>query len=415
MVKCLWCLKELGIFGMLFHKAVCLEYLYSKSLDKLKQAKQSQLITKEQYLNEKRHLREYFMSRFKPKVYEAFIKRQKEQQYILINPNELSVGLESDIDVISKKVCFESQEISQKSQFLESFQNQIEPDYNYVVNNYSGNLEVYITNQLVNDDPNNNNDKQIDTNKHDEMNIHHLEIQNLGNIHKYNDQHDKSQDQSVQFQQNIIQHQNRDDIKEKPLNIITQSNEEQKENILFKLLQKRANPKSQKELNKSITQNQNVKQTHTRSKSRKIKDDLNIYETKAEIHISPIQQEELATEIKSIGITDVKTNKKKPPKFSQSLDKINSKINQKVNLQIENQSKIELKKLQRMNIDQIQKSSKFQVSTKNKLNNSQNDCQEKSIQRGIIKTRFQASLDNQKNQAKTKNLKIRDKQKIKKK
>ncbi|CAD8065117.1 unnamed protein product [Paramecium primaurelia] len=406
MVKCLWCLKELGIFGMLFHKAVCLEYLYSKSLDKLKQAKQSQLITKEQYINEKRHLREYFMSRFKPKVYEAFIKRQKEQQYILINPNELSVGLESDIDVISKKVCFESQEISQKSQFLESFQNQIEPDYNYVVNNYSGNQEVYITNQLVIDDPNNNNDKQIDTNKHDEMNIHQLEIQNLRNIHKYNDQNDKSQDQSVQFQQNIIQHQNRDDIKEKPLNVVTQSNEEQKENILFKLLQKRAKPKLQKELNKSITQNQNVKQTHTRSKSRKIKEDLNIQETK---------QEELATEIKSIGITDVKTNKKKPPKFSQSLDKINSKIKQKVNQQIENQSKIELKKLLRMNIDQIQESSKFQVSTKNRLNNSQNDCQEKSIQRGIIKTRYQASLDNQKNQVKTKNLKTRDKQKIKKK
>ncbi|CAD8167011.1 unnamed protein product [Paramecium pentaurelia] len=400
MVKCLWCLKELGIFGMLFHKAVCLEYLFSKSLEKLKQAKLAGLITKEQYLNEKRNLREYFMSRFKPKVYEAFIKRQQEQQYIVINPNDLSVALESDIDMISKKVCIGSQEISQKSQFFQSFQNPIEHHYNYMTNDYSEYQDIQLI--FKSDD---NHINQIEFNQQDENSIYQLEIHNIGNTHQQIDLYDNSQDQFVQlqFQQNHILQQSQENQEEedKQLNASLEINEEEKENVLFKLLQQKVVPSKIKEFNQSITKN--IKQTHTRSKSRKIKQNSNVFENKGDIS-KPFQyQEELATEIKQFSDNFLQTNKKNPPKFSQSTDKINPKINQSIEIS----SKKELKKRQKKNKNFIQNNSNNQLKKEDQQYNSE--------QQEIIKTRFQASLDIKQNKTKSKSINRREQQKIKKK
>ncbi|CAD8074685.1 unnamed protein product [Paramecium primaurelia] len=401
MVKCLWCLKELGIFGMLFHKAVCLEYLYSKSLDKLKQAKLAGFITKEQYLNEKRNLREYFMSRFKPKVYEAFIKRQQEQQYIVINPNDLSVALESDIDMISKKVCIGSQEISQKSQFFQSFQNPIEHHYNYMTNDYSEYQDIQ---PIFKSDDNIN---QIEFNQQDENSIYQLEIHNIGNTQQQIDLYDNSQDQFVQlqFQQNHIlqQSQENQDEEDKQLNASLEINEEEKENVLFKLLQQKVVPIKIKEFNQSITKNKNKKQTHTRSKSRKIKQNSNVLENKGEIS-KPFQyQEELATEIKQFSDNFLQTNKKNPPKFSQSTDKINPKINQSIEISTIK----ELKKRQKKNKNLIQNNSNNQLKKEDQKNNSE--------QQEIIKTRFQTSLGIKQNKTKSKSINRREQQKIKKK
>ncbi|CAK74789.1 unnamed protein product (macronuclear) [Paramecium tetraurelia] len=328
------------------------------------------------------------MSRFKPKVYEAFIQRQKEQQYIVINPNELSIGLESDIEVISKKVCYESQESCQNSEFLQSFQNQIEPDYNSIANNCSGNLEIQpiiISNQFVTNKNNKNTTQSIDINQEHEMNIHQLEIKNLGNICLA-------------------------DYKEKPINSIPQQNDVLKENILFKLLQKRAKPKSQNDFNKSTSNSSQISQTQTRSKSRKIKQGSQIYNDNKEKNRSTSQQEELPTEIKSMGINIFENNKKNPPKFQQSQDKINSKVNQ----QIEILSKNELNNIQGASKGKIQKTSKGDVFPNTRLKNQQIESKEKHIQQGIIKTRLQASLDNVQKQMDTKNIQIREKQKIKK-
>ncbi|CAD8160935.1 unnamed protein product [Paramecium octaurelia] len=138
MVKSLWCLKELSIFGMLFHKAVCLEYLYSKSLDKLKQAKLTQLITKTQYLNEKRNLRKYFMLmcvKLLLKCKKSInILQQILMNYLLVQNLKLS-----DF----QKVCYESQESCQNSELLQTFQNQIEIEYNSIANYFSGNLQSF--------------------------------------------------------------------------------------------------------------------------------------------------------------------------------------------------------------------------------------------------------------------------------
>ncbi|CAK79493.1 unnamed protein product (macronuclear) [Paramecium tetraurelia] len=411
MVKCLWCQKKLGMLGMLFHKDVCLEYLYSKSLERLRQANLAGLIRKEEYRNEKRNLRQYFMQRFKPKVYEAFIKRQKEQQYIEINPNDLSVALESDMEMISKKVCIESQEISQKSQFLQSFQNPIDPDYNCMVNNYSGYPDIQP--MFTSDDHPNN---QVEFNQQDEMSIFQLEIQNIGNTHQQIDQYDNSQDQFVQlqFQQQQILHQNeeiQENQEEKPANVSLEINEEEKENVLFKLLQKKVKPNKDKVFNESFQQKKTKKQTHTRSQSRNIKQNSIISETREEKNKPNFYQEELATEVKQISNHFLQTNKKKnPPKFSQSTDKINPKINQSIEIS----STKEHKKKQKKTKNLISKKTKNLQKKEDLQNSSQQD--QKPKQREIIKTRHQASLSIQQNKAQSKSVNKREKQqKIKKK
>ncbi|CAD8176667.1 unnamed protein product [Paramecium octaurelia] len=418
MVKCLWCLKELGIFGMLFHKAVCLEYLYSKSLEKLRQANLAGRITKGQYRNEKRNLREYFMQRFKPKVYEAFIKRQQEQQYIVINPNDQSVALESDMEMISKKVCIESQEISQKSQFLQSFQNLIDPDYNYRVNNYSGSQDIQ---PMFNSDDHHNN--QVEFNQHDELSIYQIEIQNNGNTHQQIDQYDNSQDQffQLQFQQqqiiqqneenqeNQVNQENQENQEEKPANTSLEMKEEEKENVLFKLLQKKVKPNKDKVFNETIQKKNTKKQTHTRSQSRNIKQNSIISETKEETMKPNSYQEELATEVKQIGNRFLQTNKKNPPKFSQSTDKINPKINQSIEIS----STKEHKKKQKKNQNLITNKTKNLQKTEDHQNISQQV--QKPKQREVIKTRNQASSSIKQNKTESKSANRKEQQKIKKK
>ncbi|CAD8087958.1 unnamed protein product [Paramecium sonneborni] len=408
MVKCLWCLKELGFFGMLFHKAVCLEYLYSKCLDKLQQAKQAKLITKEQYLKEKRNLREQFMSRFKPQVYEAFIKRQKEQQYIIINPNDISVGLESDIEMISKKVCIESQEISQKSQFSQSFQNQIEPNYNYISDNYSGNQDqqpMYLTNQFIADDDHNKYNHQIELSQQDDMSIFQLEIQNLGNIHH---QYENSQDQFIQlpFKEdlNLNQKEDKEDSFDQLQKSTPSSYEEQKENVLFKLLQKKVEPNIQ--FKQTFQKNLYKKETQTRSKNRKIKSETNALDPKYE---TIKYQEELATEIKQIGKN--KPSKKNPPKFSKSSEKIKPKNDQSNDIS----SKKELNKRLRKKKNISSNDSNDQINTNTEQNNFLNHDKDKPNLKGINRTRYSASTQKHSNKAKSQNNKIGSQQKMKQK
>ncbi|CAD8075540.1 unnamed protein product [Paramecium sonneborni] len=407
MAKCLWCFKELDIFGMLFHKAVCLEYLYSKSLDKLKQAKQAKTITKAQYLKEKRNLREYFMARFKPKVYEAFIKRQKEQQYIIVNPNDLSVGLESDIDIISKKACIESQEISQKSQFFQSFQNQIDPAYNYIRNNYQGNQDqqsMHLTNQFINDDDNNKYNNQIELNQLDDMSIY----QNFGNINlQYENQFEQFLQLSFKEENhNLNQSEEKENsffCCEKPQISTPLSYEEQKENALFKLLQKKVKTNIQKEFKQTFSKNSNKNETQTtRLKCKKTKGETNAFAIKVEKNKANKQQEDLATEIQQIGKNT--TAKNNPSKFSKIFEKIKQK----------NDQLVEISSLKEPNIKQKKQKNIVSINSNTKQNNLNHE-KEKSYSKEIIRTRYQASIEKHSYKAKSQNNQRGDKQKIKQK